>query len=104
MNLIRIAESNDFIVDYDKDRGMYRVSVFEDFHFQDEFWFDAYEDTEVVRHGRWIDKGYITTAYGSIDTGCCSVCGVVDVPIEPYDDYCPNCGAKMDGDEQNGKA
>ena len=56
-------------------------------------------DAEPVRHGRWINKGYITTAYGSIDTGECSACGAVDVPIEPYDDYCPNCGAKMDGDK-----
>ena len=46
-NLIRISESNDFIVDYDKDRRMYRVSVFEDNHYQDEYWFDAYEDKEV---------------------------------------------------------
>ena len=54
-------------------------------------------DAEPVRHGRWLNKGYITTAYGSIDTGDCSACGAVDVPIEPYDYYCPNCGAKMDG-------
>ena len=52
-------------------------------------------DAEPVRHGRWMNKGYITTAYGSIDTGDCSVCGAVDVPIEPYDSHCPNCGAKM---------
>lgn len=51
---------------------------------------------EPVVHGRWVDKGYITTAYGSIETGCCPVCGAVDVPIEPYDYRCPNCGAKMD--------
>lgn len=43
MNLIRIAESDDFVVDYDPDKGMYRVSVFKDCHFQDEYWFDAYK-------------------------------------------------------------
>jgi hypothetical protein len=47
MNLIRISESDDSIVDYDKERGMYRVSIFEDGHFKDEIWFDAYEDKEV---------------------------------------------------------
>lgn len=47
MSLIRICESEDFVVDYDKDRGMYRVSVFEDSHFQDEYWFDAYEEKEL---------------------------------------------------------
>lgn len=45
--LIRISESDNWIVDYDKERGMYRVSVFEDGHFKDEFWFDAYEGKEV---------------------------------------------------------
>ena len=47
-NLIRISESNDFIVDYDKDRRMYRVSVFEDNHYQDEYWFDAYGEKEAA--------------------------------------------------------
>ena len=47
MSLIRIDESDDFVVDYDKERGMYRVSYFQDNHFQDEIWFDAYEDKEV---------------------------------------------------------
>ena len=47
MNLIKIAENDDFIVNYDKSRGMYRVSVFQDYHFQDEYWFDAYEEKEL---------------------------------------------------------
>lgn len=47
MNLIRISESDDWIVDYDKERGMYRVSYFQDNHFVDEFWFDAYEEKEI---------------------------------------------------------
>lgn len=58
-------------------------------------------DAEPVRHGRWMNKGYITTAYGSIDTGDCSACGAVDVPIEPYDSHCPNCGAIMDLEVQD---
>ena len=44
MNLIKICESDDFIVDYDVSRGMYRLSVFEDGHFQDEYWFSQYND------------------------------------------------------------
>ena len=46
MNLIRISESDNWIVDYDKERCMYRVSYFEDNHFADECWFDAYEEKE----------------------------------------------------------
>lgn len=44
--LIRISESEDFVVDYDREKGMYRVSTFENNHFQDEYWFDAYEEKE----------------------------------------------------------
>lgn len=47
MSLIRISESEDFIVDYDKERGMYRVSVFNNGHFQNECWFDCYEEREL---------------------------------------------------------
>ena len=46
-DIVRIDISDNFIVDYDKSRGMYRVSYFEDDHFVDECWFDAYEDKEV---------------------------------------------------------
>lgn len=46
MGLIRISESDDWIVDYDRERGMYRVSYFEDGHFVDEYWFDCYEEKE----------------------------------------------------------
>ena len=45
-NIIRISESDNFIVDYDKSRGMYRVGVFDNCHFWDEYWFDAYEEKE----------------------------------------------------------
>lgn len=49
--LINIANTqgyeHDFQVDYDPERGMYRVSIFTDNHWHDEFWFDAYEDKEI---------------------------------------------------------
>lgn len=45
--MIRISESNDWTVDYDRESGMYRVSYFRDNHFLDECWFDAYEEREL---------------------------------------------------------
>jgi hypothetical protein len=45
--MIRVSVSDNFTVDYDKERGMYRVSIFENNHFKDEYWFDAYEDKEI---------------------------------------------------------
>lgn len=47
MSLIRISESDNWIADYDTERGMYKVSYFEDGHFVDQYRFDAYEEKEV---------------------------------------------------------
>lgn len=52
-------------------------------------WKIANHDVAPVRHGRWITKPYMMG-----NTQYCSVCG------ENYGrqhNYCPNCGAKMDG-------
>lgn len=57
------------------------------------------EDVEKVRHGHWIKK-----YYGNYS---CSMCGTWYTTTDDYgtitDDeiwynYCPNCGARMDGD------
>ena len=58
-------------------------------------------DVAPVRHGRWID------AYPDIEPnpmfmyGICSECGF-EQGISKYLNYCPNCGAKMDGCDGNG--
>lgn len=54
-------------------------------------------DVQEVKHGRWIsnDLGGYKWAY------YCSECGWVDgYPFNDRHKYCPNCGAKMDGDEK----
>lgn len=43
----KITESQNWIIDYDTERGMYRVSYFIDNCFQDEVYFDAYENIEI---------------------------------------------------------
>ena len=51
-------------------------------------------DAVPVVHGEWIERALRPT---------CSLCGfsgsLIDAPISPFK-YCPNCGAKMDGDKQ----
>lgn len=47
MSLLPVSESDNFVVHYDPMRGMYRVTVFNDGHFLDEYWFDAYEEIEL---------------------------------------------------------
>lgn len=51
-------------------------------------------DVEPVRHGRWIDNGIPE----SVLSGC-SICGY---SCGAYTfNYCPNCGAKMDLEDEN---
>ena len=60
-------------------------------------------DTVEVVHGRWLmDKLEIGNPYDGnstmiADIGNCSVCGY-RCEMLPVMNYCPNCGAKMDGD------
>ena len=42
----QIAQTEDFIIEYDKTRRMYRVSYFQDNHFVDDIVFDQYEDSK----------------------------------------------------------
>ena len=50
-------------------------------------------DAEPVKHGYWIthNKGNPFEIYGE-----CSICGYSQ-SISDHLNYCPNCGAKMDG-------
>lgn len=57
-------------------------------------------DVAPVRHGYWIDKG---------EYGVCTECGGQSgtqydgvEPIPLMTQFCPNCGAKMDGGIGNG--
>ena len=58
-------------------------------------------DVAPVRHGRWI-LGYVEPGYftpGGNRPWICSECEKVISWMlgEPLENYCPNCGAKMDG-------
>ena len=53
------------------------------------------KDADVVErtHGEWVSRG---EGYGWVFV--CSECGFVDgYPFDDRHNYCPNCGAKMDG-------
>lgn len=55
---VRILESDDWVINYDKEKKKYRVSYFEDFHFVDEIWFDCYEEREpfIIDFGHLSDE------------------------------------------------
>ena len=54
-------------------------------------------DVAPVRHGRWVHE-HISEGYTWV---MCSECEAVihKILIRKRLNYCPNCGAKMDGDE-----
>ena len=54
-------------------------------------------DVAPVVHGRWVQ----TKATFMNECEDCSVCGYRTVWGHRYN-YCPNCGAKMDGGEKSG--
>ena len=52
------------------------------------------ENVAPVRHGRWIEQEKYT--FGVLYD--CSICGNRILDTGHSWNYCPNCGAKMDGD------
>lgn len=58
-------------------------------------------DVAEVRHGRWHDV-YLSSASSFV--GICSICGESnDIPPVPLAKFCPFCGAKMDGEQNDGQ-
>ena len=58
-------------------------------------------DAEPVRHGRWETKEYTIESDGWITEyreEVCSECGEEQIGIS---NYCPDCGAKMDLEEED---
>ena len=53
--------------------------------------FPVAADVVEVKHGRWIP-------FKSEHAGDIQYCSVCDVGCTWQPDYCPNCGAKMDGE------
>ena len=58
-------------------------------------------DVAPVRHGRWIDETF------SFSRPRCSVCGELCIGLHAFSyvltDYCPHCGARMDGEQDDSK-
>lgn len=56
-------------------------------------------DVVEVRHGKWIEQedGFGDTYY---DCSCCgeSFCLIEGTPTDNMYNFCPNCGARMDGE------
>ena len=57
-------------------------------------------DVAPVRHGRWLGWGKSgTPTYENY--GTCSVCGEDAEIYTEHRNYCPNCGARMDGGDSD---
>ena len=104
--LVRISENNNFTIDYDRECDMYRVTYFEDSHFVDEHWFDAYEDKVLndkdipMLIKRFTDPPIREDAWWA---GYCPRCGIMlqFSYADPADEadrkqYCWHCGQLVD--------
>lgn len=70
MSLIRILESDDWIVDYETDSKTYRVSYFEDGHFVDQCRFEPYkEEPYIIEIKRKLSPSEIEAIFGSTNIG-----------------------------------
>ena len=60
-------------------------------------------DVAPVVHGEWVLVGTNEHDYETSVEEKCSLCGryVYRYDTEPQDNYCPNCGAKMDKEAQD---
>lgn len=56
-------------------------------------------EAEHVRHGRWVFDRLVTTSGGTYGVRRCLVCEAYYQDIDDGWNYCPNCGARMDGGE-----
>lgn len=63
------------------------------------------DEAEIMRHGRWISWEDAGNFVSSQERHECSVCHdaahVLVNGFELLSEYCPNCGAKMDGSDDH---
>ena len=59
-------------------------------------------DVEPVRYGKWVHSEIEDDDWGrTFHEWTCSVCGYSVAHNPTGENYCPNCGAKMDKEETN---
>lgn len=59
----------------------------------------SFDEVDTIKHGKWVEKEGQDWKYSKEYN--CSVCGKYRLVTNPAGwewNYCPNCGAKMDGE------
>lgn len=75
---------------YNDGHNLYCKEDYECPHFKNK------DDVAEVKHGEWI----INSSYLDVDDCHCSLCDQIMITGAGIrKNYCPNCGAKMDGDK-----
>ena len=98
---MRLIDANELIATIEKKKGQFPTDGNEPFMAWEVI--DYINDCDTINpedcrpHGRW--RYTATGGVVSLNGYCCSVC-YEQFFRKPYN-YCPNCGAKMDGKEQD---
>ena len=59
----------------------------------------AIEALQEQKQGEWLEREYVQVYEDGYESAICSECGA-EITLEyPYDNFCPNCGAGMRGEE-----
>lgn len=76
-DVVNIYEDKYVAVDYNKSGKIYRVTIYEDGHFKDEFWFDEYKadkENRMTTLPRVIEKPCYDCGYYGWDMPQCGDC------------------------------
>ena len=100
-NKKRLIDANALMDDVEMDGALYAcLGAVDDVRFL----VDSQPTVDAVEvvHGKWIEKIDMVESYLADSTEVfyeCSVCECANIGESPY---CPNCGAKMDGGNEDG--
>ena len=105
--MIRISETDDCVIDYDKERNMFRVSIFENNHFLEEYWLDAYENKETSKDTPMPIERFVKPMFqhNAWWTGRCPRCNQIlsynfNGDLNNKKQYCWKCGQLVDFEEE----
>ena len=92
---IRIVENSDWVVDYDRSRGMYRLAILdEDGMTKRSYWFDAYKEKKTPYPAREVIANSVERKMTEM-CGCQNcieiITNIIKDDVKPFKSHCEYC-------------